>query len=269
MTRRRLDTELMRRDLASTRSRAQELIRRGAVLVGGAVASKPAHMVAPGDPVVVTNLKQQFVSRGGEKLEAALTNFQIDPKDKRVIDVGASTGGFSDCVIQRGAREIVAIDVGHGQLDHGLRNDPRVELFEKTNIRYLELCDIGRPGDLVVADLSFISLRTVLPKLAALCANNGDLLVLVKPQFEAGRAEAARGQGIIRDPDVWVRVLTEVSESISQTGLGILDMMASPLRGAGGNAEFFVHSRPGVADAVPATIAIHGAINEAKGEAEL
>ena len=267
MTRRRLDTELMRRDLAATPTRARELIAAGQVLVGGAIASKPTRMVAPSDPVVVTGSGPQFVSRGGDKLDVALTTFGIDPEGKRVVDVGASTGGFSDCVIQRGAREVVAIDVGYGQLDQHIRDDPRVEVLERTNVRYLELSDIGGPGDLVVADLSFISLRTVLSRLTALCGDKGELLMLVKPQFEAAREEASRSQGVIRSPDVWLRVLGEISKCVSEAGLGIMGLMVSPLRGAGGNTEFFMHSQMGAIDGVPVTDAINRAVNDAKGEA--
>jgi 23S rRNA (cytidine1920-2'-O)/16S rRNA (cytidine1409-2'-O)-methyltransferase len=267
MTRRRLDTELMRRDLAATPTRARELIEAGQVLVGGAIASKPTRMVAPGDPVVVTGSGPQFVSRGGDKLDVALTTFQIDPNGKRVVDVGASTGGFSDCVIQRGAREVIAIDVGYGQLDQHIRDDPRVNVFERTNVRYLELSDIGGPGDLVVADLSFISLRTVLPRLTALCGDKGELLMLVKPQFEAARVEASRSQGIIRNPDVWLRVLEEISKCVFEAGLGIMGLMVSPLRGAGGNTEFFMHCRAAATDGIPVTEAIKRTVNDAKGEA--
>ena len=267
MTRPRLDTELMRRDLAATPTRARELIEAGQVLVGGAIASKPTRMVAPGDPVVVTGSGPKFVSRGGDKLDVALTTFGIDPKGKRVVDVGASTGGFSDCVIQRGAREVVAIDVGYGQLDQHIRDDPRVDVFERTNVRYLELSDIGGPGDLVVADLSFISLGTVLPRLTTLCGDKGELLMLVKPQFEAAREEASRSQGIIRSPDVWLRVLEKISKCVSEAGLGIMGLMVSPLRGTGGNTEFFMHSRAGVTDGIRVTDAINRAVNDAKGEA--
>tara|TARA_B100000929_G_scaffold124018_1_gene98167 strand:+ start:541 stop:1221 length:681 start_codon:yes stop_codon:yes gene_type:complete len=224
-------------------------------------------MVAPGDPVVVSKSRRKFVSRGGEKLDAALNAFQIEITGKRVIDVGASTGGFSDCVLQRGAQEVVAIDVGYGQLDQGIRNHPRVHVFERTNVRYIEAADVGGSGDLVVADLSFISLRTVLPSLVDLCGNRGDLLMLVKPQFEADRVEAARGQGIIRSPDVWFQVLEKVSRCVSDSGFGIMAVMPSPLRGASGNTEFFMHSRAGTEDAVQVAAAITKAITDAKGEA--
>ena len=156
MTRRRLDLEMVRRELTPTRSRAKELIDAGEVLVRGAVANKPAHLVAAGDPISLVATKPRFVSRGGDKLDAALTQFKVDANGKRVIDVGASTGGFTDCVIQRGATQVVAIDVGYGQLDHGLREDIRVKVFERTNVRHLDISQIGGPAPLVVADLSLI-----------------------------------------------------------------------------------------------------------------
>ncbi len=254
---------MIRRELALTRSQAQELIGLGQVLVGGAVATKAARLVNPGEPIVLTGPGPRFVSRGGEKLDAALTRFGIEPQGKRVADVGASTGGFSDCVIQRGAAHVVAIDVGHGQLDHTLRTDPRVRVFERTNVRFLEVDEVGGPASLVVADLSFISLKVVFDRLAALCEPQGDLLILVKPQFEAGRAEAARGQGIIRSPDVWQRVLEEVSECILKAKFGVMGLMVSPLRGANGNVEFFVHCRSGVESRV-CSKAIEGVVNEAR-----
>tara|TARA_Y100000590_G_scaffold88766_1_gene99796 strand:- start:8476 stop:9282 length:807 start_codon:yes stop_codon:yes gene_type:complete len=246
MTRRRLDLEMVRRDLTPTRSRAKELIDAGEVLVRGAVANKPAHLVAAGDSIALVGAKPRFVSRGGDKLDAALTQFKVDVNGKRVIDVGSSTGGFTDCVIQRGAAQVVAIDVGYGQLDHGLREDIRVKVFERTNVRHLDISQIGGPAPLVVADLSFISLKVVCPRLTSLCEPEGDLLMLVKPQFEAGRVEAARGQGIIRNPKVWRRVIEEVSECFSEAKFGVMGVMVSPLRGASGNTEFFLHCRRGI-----------------------
>ena len=263
MSRRRLDRDMLRRELAPTRSQAQELSDLGQVLVGGAVATKAARLVNPGDPIVLTGAGPRFVSRGGEKLDAALTRFGIEPQGKRVADVGASTGGFSDCVIQRGAAHVVAIDVGHGQLDHTLRTDPRVQVFERTNVRFLEADEVGGPANLVVADLSFISLKVVFNRLAALCEPHGDLLILVKPQFEAGRAEATRGQGIIRSPEVWQRVLEEIRECVVKAKFGVMGLMVSPLRGANGNVEFFLHCRSGV-DSLLHNTAIEDVVNEAR-----
>ena len=262
MSRRRLDQELLRRDLAASRSQARELIEAGKVLVSGAVADKPARLVDPGDPVLVTVDGPRFVSRGGEKLDAALHRFGIDVAGRRVVDAGASTGGFTDCVLQRGALEVVAIDVGHGQLHERIRTDPRVDVRERANVRHLGLGDIGRPAQLVVADLSFISLRAVLPNLVAMADAGADLVVLVKPQFEAGRAEANKGRGVIRDPVVWRRVLTEVIDAASARGLGILGVMVSPLHGADGNTEFLLHARVGPAAADPTYAPLAAEIDE-------
>ena len=242
--RRRLDAEMVRRELVLTRSKAKELVEAGQVLVNGSVAIKVSRLVAGHDPIVISANRPQFVSRGGNKLDAALCRFGLDVTGRAVVDVGASTGGFTDCVLQRGARSVVAIDVGYGQLDQRLRQDERVKVLERTNVRYLEAAEITEPGELVVADLSFISLKLVFGRLAALCEPEGDLLMLVKPQFEAGKAEADRGQGVIRNPEVWRRVLLEVSEVVLKAEFQIMGLMKSPLLGANGNTEFFLHCRP-------------------------
>jgi 23S rRNA (cytidine1920-2'-O)/16S rRNA (cytidine1409-2'-O)-methyltransferase len=237
-----------------SRERARALIEAGRVTVGGAPATKPARMVDPSEAIAVAGPPPRFVSRGGEKLDGALDRFGVDLTDRRVLDAGASTGGFTDCVLQRGAREVVAVDVGYGQLHERLRQDPRVAVHERTNVRHLRATDVGGPADVVVADLSFISLRTVLPALIALTAPGGDLVLLVKPQFEAGRAEASRGRGVIRDPAVWRRVLDEVDGGLQEAGAAMMGAMVSPLTGADGNVEFLVHalaggSAPGAAPA--------------------
>ncbi len=200
-------------------------------------------MVAPHEPVEVTGPGPRFVSRGGDKLDAALDRFAVPVRGDRALDAGASTGGFTDCLLQRGAREVVAVDVGYGQLHERLRADPRVVVRERTNVRDLAPGDLGEPFALVVADLSFISLRTVAVPLVGLAADEADLVWLVKPQFEAGRAEAARGRGVIRDPAVWRRVLDEVRAALAGAGAAIMGAMASPLRGADGNVEFLLHAR--------------------------
>ena len=185
----------------------------------------------------------RFVGRGGEKLDAALERFAVPVAGRRALDAGASTGGFTDCLLQRGADEVVAVDVGYGQLHERLRADPRVDVRERTNVRSLDREALGGPVDLVVADLSFISLRTVLPVLVPRVEPGGDLVGLVKPQFEAGRREAARGSGVIREPEVWRRVLEEVATAAAESGADRMDEMESPLTGADGNVEFLLHLR--------------------------
>jgi len=236
--RRRLDAELVRRGLLSSRHQAQEAIEAGRVLVGGAPADKSARLVAAGEPVTLRGPAPRYVSRGGLKLEAALDGFGVDPAGLRCLDAGASTGGFTDCLLQRGAEAVVAVDVGHGVLHERMRADPRVTVLERTNVRSL---DLGERFPLVTADLSFISLRTVAPALLAHAA--ADLVLLVKPQFEAGRAEAAKGRGVITDPAVHERVLEEVV--VAFVGLGAVSMgvMRSPVTGADGNVELLLHLR--------------------------
>jgi 23S rRNA (cytidine1920-2'-O)/16S rRNA (cytidine1409-2'-O)-methyltransferase len=222
--------------------------------VAGTQADKPARMVAPDEPLLVQGPRQPYVSRGGLKLEAALERFAVAPQDRRALDAGASTGGFTDCLLQRGATHVYAVDVGHGQLDQGLRNDPRVTVLERVNVRtltpeILQEHDRGfEPVPLITADLSFISLVTVVP---ALCGPVGtpdaDLVLLVKPQFEAGRVIVARGKGVVRDPEVWRSCLDAVTSALTDAGTGIMGAMVSPLTGPAGNVEFLVHAKKGAA----------------------
>lgn len=199
--------------------------------------------------MAVTGDGPRYVSRGGYKLEAAIEQFAIDVKGARVIDVGSSTGGFTDCVLQRGAGLVVAVDVGRNQLHERMRADPRVEVHEQTDVRAVDLDAVGGPAELVVADLSFISLRSVARRLVELTAVPGDLVVLVKPQFEAGKVEADRGRGVIRDPAVWKRTVTDAAAALRDAGAAIMGAMVSPLKGGDGNVEFLVHAR--VDDPVP------------------
>lgn len=248
MTRRRLDAEMVRRGLAPSRTAARQLVEDGKVLVGGAPAAKAARLVGPGEPVVVQGDPPRFVGRGGEKLEAALAGFGIDLAGALVLDAGASTGGFTDCLLQRGAAKVVALDVGHGQLHERLRADPRVVVVERTNVRDADLSQWG-PFDAVVADLSFISLTAVLDALVGCCAPGGWLVLLVKPQFEVGRVEASRGRGVISDPELWKQSVLRVSTAAADAGACIMGLMCSPLRGADGNVEFLLHLlRPGSPD---------------------
>jgi 23S rRNA (cytidine1920-2'-O)/16S rRNA (cytidine1409-2'-O)-methyltransferase len=239
--RRRLDAELVRRGLVESRVRAVEAIDAGRVFVGGSPARTAARRVETGDPIQVIGPSPRFVSRGGDKLAAAIERFELDVAGRRCLDAGASTGGFTDCLLQAGAAHVVAVDVGRGQLAWSLRNDARVTVLERTNVRTLEADTMGGPADVAVADLSFISLVTVAPALARCTTAHADLVLLVKPQFEAGRARVGKG-GIVRDPDVHAAVLREVRDGLAGAGVFLVDVMPSPLRGADGNVEFLVRA---------------------------
>jgi 23S rRNA (cytidine1920-2'-O)/16S rRNA (cytidine1409-2'-O)-methyltransferase len=240
--RRRLDTEMVRRGLARSRSDATESIERGGVRVAGRPIVRPATLVAQDEPITVAGAPRRFVSRGGEKLDAALDAFGIDPAGRQALDAGASTGGFTDRLLQGGAARVVAVDVGYGQLDWRLREDDRVTVMERTNARDLHPAMLPYPADLVVADLSFISLVTVLPALARCTAPGADLVLLVKPQFEAGREDVGR-TGVVSDPEVWTRAVRRVADACRREGLSVLGVTASPLPGPAGNVEFFLHAR--------------------------
>jgi 23S rRNA (cytidine1920-2'-O)/16S rRNA (cytidine1409-2'-O)-methyltransferase len=243
VVRRRLDHELVRRGLATSGEQARSLVEDGAVLVGGAQADKPGRLVAEDEALVVRS-PPRFVSRGGEKLDAALECFAVTVAGRRALDAGASTGGFTDCLLQRGARHVVAVDVGHGQLHPRLRQDPRVSVFERTNVRTLDVGTVGGPFELVTADLSFISLASVAPALAGdLAAPGADVVVLVKPQFEAGRRAVQQGRGVVRDPGVRRASLERAASALTRAEATIMGAMASPLLGPAGNAEFFLHAR--------------------------
>ena len=215
------------------------------MLVAGAPTTKPSRLVAPSEAIEVLGPAPRYVGRGGLKLEAALDRFAVPVTGRAALDAGASTGGFTDCLLQRGAARVVAVDVGRGQLHERLRRHPRVTVLERTDIRGLTLEQAGgNPFPLVVADLSFISLRSVVAALLGPLAGPGaDVVVLVKPQFEAGQAEASRGQGVIRDPAVWRRTLQEVATAFCDREAAIIGVMPSPLRGADGNVEFLLHAR--------------------------
>jgi len=244
-TRRRLDAELVRRGLAPSRTRAAELVEAGRVTVAGAPAAKAARLVGPDEPVVVQGDPDRFVGRGGHKLDAALDAFSIDVTGRRFADLGASTGGFTDCLLQRGAVEVVAVDVGRGQLHERIRRDGRVVVVEGCNVRHLEREMLGGSVDGVVADLSFISLRTVAPAIIGVLDPGAVAVLLVKPQFEAGRRDVARGRGVIVDPAVHRAVLEKVIATYRAGGLDVIGLLRSPLRGASGNVEFLLGLRPG------------------------
>jgi 23S rRNA (cytidine1920-2'-O)/16S rRNA (cytidine1409-2'-O)-methyltransferase len=249
--RRRLDTELVRRGLVDSRARAVDAIRSGRVLVGGARAETPARQVGDDEAIRIDGPAARYVSRGGDKLAAALARFAVRVEGVRALDAGASTGGFTDCLLQHGAAHVEAVDVGRGQLAWSLRTDARVTVRERCNVRNLTAADLGGEVDLAVADLSFISLLTVAPALAACTSTTGSLVLLVKPQFEAGRDRVGRG-GIVRDPAVHTDVLTRVATGLAAGGLPVVDVLRSPIRGADGNVEFLVHCQKG---AVPVAVA--------------
>jgi 23S rRNA (cytidine1920-2'-O)/16S rRNA (cytidine1409-2'-O)-methyltransferase len=239
VTRRRLDSELVRRGLVSSRTEAQEAVRAGLVRVGGSPATKVATLVSPDAPLVLVGPPRRFVSRGGEKLGAALDRFGIDPTGLECLDAGASTGGFTDRLLQGGAAHVVAVDVGYGQLAWELRADTRVTVLERTNVRDLRAESLSARPELLVADLSFISLRSVLPAIVGLLAPGATTILLVKPQFEAGRDDVGRG-GVVSDPAVWERVLRQVLSSAGALDLVPQGVMASPVVGPAGNVEFLV-----------------------------
>ena len=222
-----------------TRSQARALIIEGRVRVNGAPATKPGTSIRDGAAIEVER-PRPFVSRGGEKLDRALSEFGIDVRGMRALDIGASTGGFTDCLLQRGAAHVVAVDVGYGQLDWGLRNDPRVTVMERTNFRTLAAdAFAGEPFDLIAADASFISLRTILARAVSFLAPAGEIVALVKPQFEAGRARLGK-RGVVRDPEVHRAVLREIRDAMPELGLIPSALTASPLVGPAGNREFLL-----------------------------
>ncbi|MGE5225403.1 MAG: TlyA family RNA methyltransferase [Planctomycetaceae bacterium] len=242
MTRRRLDAELVRRGIVASRAEAQEAVRAGLVFVDGVPASKSATMVDDAAPVVLTGAVRPYASRAGAKLAAAIERFEVRVEGRDCLDAGASTGGFTDCLLRAGAARVLAVDVGYGQLAWELRTDPRVTVYERTNVRTLDRAALPFVPSVVVADLSFISLRTALPSLVALAAGDAVFVLLVKPQFEAGPADVGSG-GVVRDAAVWRRVLGEVAASADALGLGVLGAMASPVPGPAGNVEFLLFGR--------------------------
>jgi 23S rRNA (cytidine1920-2'-O)/16S rRNA (cytidine1409-2'-O)-methyltransferase len=212
--------------------------------VDGAPALKSATQVHAGQAIVVAAPPRTYVSRGGEKLAHGLDRFGIDPSGRRCLDAGVSTGGFTDCLLQRGAAHVLAYDVGYGQVHERLRQDARVSVHERTNVRELTPADLPEPRpDLLVADLSFISLAGLLPTLRPLLAAEAEAVVLVKPQFEAERADVGKG-GVVRDPAVWRRCLERVAAAAASVGWPVFDATASPLRGPAGNVEFLAHLAP-------------------------
>lgn len=241
----RLDAELVRRELARSRDAAADLIEKRSVLVNGIPATKPATQVDAETSIVIAGDRDDFVSRGGHKLDGALKHFAgVNVEGKRCLDAGASTGGFTDVLLRRGALHVVAVDVGYGQLAWELRQNAAVTILDRTNIRHLTGEMVGEPIDLVVADLSFISLALVLPALAAVSKSDADFVVMVKPQFEVGREKLGAG-GVVRDPQLRRSAVIEVAQSAYDVGLGTLGVTASSLPGPAGNVEYFLWLRRG------------------------
>ena len=236
----RLDQALVERGLCDSRERAKRLILAGQVRVNAQTARKPSDAVKPGDELTL-DAPEKFVSRGGHKLEHALEQFQLDVTGLTALDLGASTGGFTDCLLQRGAGKVYAVDVGQGQLAWKLRSDQRVIVMEKTNARHLKPEQFPAPADLAVIDCSFISLKKILPPAIPLLKGTGRMVALIKPQFEAGKAEADKGRGVITDDAVHQRVIRELQEFVAaQAGLCWRAVVESPLLGPAGNKEFLV-----------------------------
>jgi 23S rRNA (cytidine1920-2'-O)/16S rRNA (cytidine1409-2'-O)-methyltransferase len=231
----RIDTLLIERGLVQSRQKAQGLIMAGQVLVDGHVVDKPGRCIPEGAELTVLE-GLPYVSRGGIKLAHALDRFDVNVSDKIAADIGASTGGFTDCILQRGARKVYAVDVGYGQLAWKLRQDPRVIVLDRTNVRYLE--SLPEPLDLATVDVSFISLELVLPQVVKLLRPEGEILALIKPQFEAGREQVGKG-GVVKDPAVHRVVLEKVIALATREGLEVRGLIPSPLRGQAGNVEFF------------------------------
>ncbi|MGQ9647349.1 MAG: TlyA family RNA methyltransferase [Thermodesulfobacteriota bacterium] len=245
MTRKeRIDKLLTERGMVQSRERAKALIMQGRVSVDEQTIEKPGTLVRVDAPIQVRGEDPPYVSRGGLKLEAALTAFDVNPEGRVVIDVGASTGGFTDCVLQKGAKKVYAIDVGYGQLAWKLQQDPRVVNLERRNIRYLKKEEVPEEADLVLVDTSFISVEKFLPHLLKFLKEGGEILCLIKPQFEVGKGEVGKG-GVVRDSKLHQKVVDRISQFSRGLGLDVRGVMASPLLGPKGNKEFFLHLAKG------------------------
>ena len=236
----RLDILLVDRGFAKSRERAQALILAGEVLVDGKKVTKAGSLVLPDADIEITGKDIPYVSRGGVKLEAALTAFEVDVTDLVCLDVGASTGGFTDCLLKHGARHVTAVDVGYGQLDWSLRNDPRVAVIERTNIRYLDAGALPHPVDVACIDVSFISLKIVVPVVLRLIKHPGRIICLIKPQFEVGKGLVGKG-GVVRDSALHEAVIKDLTAAFEGFKLRVLGVIPCPILGPKGNQEFLMH----------------------------
>jgi len=244
---RRLDVEMVRRRLVDSRSAAAQAIRQGQIVVTGIPLPKPATLVGPDIALRWTTPSPRYVGRGGIKLEKALDSFALDVAGLKAVDVGASTGGFTHCLLEHGVTRVVAVDVGYGQLHERLRNDPRVVVVERTNIRHANPDRLGAPFDLVVADVSFISLLKIAAPLVSLGTSETDYILLIKPQFEAAYGSVNR-RGVLTDPTIWNRTVAATVTGLSEQGLGAVNLIRSPIEGANGNREVLGWFRPGRSD---------------------
>ncbi|HEU4390952.1 MAG TPA: TlyA family RNA methyltransferase [Blastocatellia bacterium] len=252
----RLDKLLVERGFAETRAKAQAMILAGQVLVNEQKAEKPGQSFDSASQLRIKGEPSRYVSRGGLKLEAALARFNVDPSGKTCIDIGASTGGFTDCLLQHGAKQVWAVDVGHNQLAWRIRQDPRVEVIEGMNARDLDQKRFPVKFELATIDVSFISLAKILPSVRQVLSDSGEVVALIKPQFEVGKGEVGRG-GIVSDPAKQKRVIQEVVEGAVAFGLWATGVTESPIRGGGGNREFFVHLVRTPQDSSTAQIELH------------
>ncbi len=236
----RLDRLLVEKGLVTSQEKARALIYSGVVRVNQESAVKPGKAVDPGAPIEIKEAEHPYVSRGGVKLEGALKAFQIQVRDKVALDIGASTGGFSHCLLLRGIKKVYALDVGYGQLAWQIRRDPRVKVMERKNVRFLTLPEIGEPVDLIVVDTSFISLKLVIPPLIPILKDRGEIVALIKPQFEVGKGKVGKG-GVVRNEEDQKAVIEDLSCFFKEIGLSVLGTEESPIQGAKGNREFFIY----------------------------
>ncbi len=242
MKRERLDRMVLERGITTSRERARALIMEGRILVNGIPVTKPGTLIEPLSEIILKGEDIPYVSRGGLKLHSAMEYFNIDVKDLIVMDVGSSTGGFTDCLLQHGARKVYCIDVGYGQLAWKLRNDSRVVLFERTNIRYLKRETIPEVIDLITIDVSFISLKKVIPHVREFLRENGEILALIKPQFEVGKGEVGKG-GIVRDGEKRESAVESIRDFVMENGFKVIGIFESSLKGQKGNIEYFIYMR--------------------------
>jgi 23S rRNA (cytidine1920-2'-O)/16S rRNA (cytidine1409-2'-O)-methyltransferase len=240
----RLDRLLLEKGLVSSQEKARALIYSGVVRVNQVPAVKPGKAVDPNLPIEIKQAEYPYVSRGGVKLERALTDFGVEVRDKVALDIGASTGGFSHCLLLGGIRRVYAVDVGYGQLAWEIRQDPRVKVLERKNARYLSLSDIGEQADLIVVDTSFISLRLVVPPLVPILKDQGEIVALIKPQFEVGKGRVGKG-GVVRNEEDQKGVIESLRLYFIEQGLSVLGIIESPIQGAKGNREFLIHLQKG------------------------